>query len=141
RGDPVLDPQRLADDPSEEHAAEHVERARVAPGEPEIDADHERREAETGQDALLQARREAGAEQPADERPGEDGRDVDEGAGHGARRRMSRAARMPRASRAPMSSSSRSARRPGFAPRTPNCAVLSNGPGRAWRSPRRRRSP
>ena len=43
RGDAVLDAQRLADDPAEQHAAEHVERARVAPGEPEVDADDERR--------------------------------------------------------------------------------------------------
>jgi len=82
--EPVLDAQRLARDPAEQHPAEDEERVRVAPGQRELDADHERHEPEPGEHPVLQALGEAGAEQRPHEGPEEDRPDVDEGARHAA---------------------------------------------------------
>ena len=70
----VLDAERLAGHPAEQHAAEHVQRARVAPREREVHADHERDQAEPGEHAPLKALGQAPAEQHADERAGQDRR-------------------------------------------------------------------
>ena len=76
--DAVLDPQCLAGQAAEQHGAEHVQRAGVAPGQREVDADDERDEPQPGQHAVVQRLRQAPAHEDAQERAGQDGADVDE---------------------------------------------------------------
>ena len=94
-------------------------------------------EAEAGEHALLQARR-AGARRASRRSsvPARTVRDVDEGAGHGARRRMH--GRRECRAHGPRRRPARLARLDGRAARrrTPSCAARCAAPGRASRSPR-----
>src|SRR3954451_14978225 len=82
RGDAVLDAEQLTYQAAQQHPAEHVERARVAPGQREVDAEHEGDEAEPREQAVVDRLRQAPADEHAEERAGEDRADVDEGPGH-----------------------------------------------------------
>ncbi len=78
-----LDADRLADQAAEQDRAEDVQRARVAPGEREVDPDDRGDEPEAGEHPLLQARRQPPPERDADRGAREHRGDVEEGAVHG----------------------------------------------------------
>jgi hypothetical protein len=75
---PSLDADRLAREAAEQDRAEDVERARVAPRQREVEPDDGGHEPQPRQHALLQAGRQAAADEHADGGAGEHGAHVDE---------------------------------------------------------------
>ena len=80
--EPGLDSERLSGQTAEQHGAEDVQGARLAPRQREIHTNYERHQAEAGEHAPLEPLGQPAAGEYADECPGQDGRDVDRCAGH-----------------------------------------------------------